>query len=59
MRITTKDIFKKHRWFAWYPVILEKHITDNSYFSKEYVWLEWVIRERESNGYKNFWSYNK
>lgn len=38
-----KNIYKNrewHHWFAWYPVVLHRHL----YFSSRIVWLETVDR---------------
>ena len=32
-----------HRWFAWHPVVIEKH--PNGSMTK--VWLQWVLRKGE------------
>lgn len=37
---------KWHKWFAWYPARVDRH---------HYVWLEYVMRSREWDGYSGIW----
>ena len=43
----SRDIYKWHVWFAWYPVKV----------GKQWVWLETVWRKCESSWNSDHWDY--
>lgn len=51
-----KSKLKWHKWFAWYPICIAKHIDG----SREYAWLEYVwIRTVATNGVIRGWEIKK